>query len=317
MRGQDVREAVRLGADFLGFVFAPGGPRSLTPETARRMLRGLDTGQAQRVGVFRDQPARFVNEVVEKCGLDLVQLHGDEPRDYPSALAVPALRVVHVPVLEAAVPAGATKRASGARVARGAETSGIVADGAASEASGSNGGTSRVGHQVPLAPNVFAVLVDAQDEKGLRGGLGRRIDPEALENVLRSLPAGTRVIVAGGLTPENVGEVVERHRPFAVDVASGIESAPGVKDAERMAAFMAALGRTTAKTSGRNSARGSARKGAKGNATKGVKRNAKKGAKTSARVIAKKSPRNSTRKGASRIGRKATKKVARKGGRKA
>jgi phosphoribosylanthranilate isomerase len=88
------------------------------------------------------------------------------------------------------------------------------------------------------------VLVDAREEGGASGGLGRRIDPAGLESVLRSLPASARVLIAGGLTAENVAEVVQRHRPYAVDVSSGIESAPGLKDPARMAAFMAALGRS-------------------------------------------------------------------------
>jgi len=212
-RPDDVRHAVFLGADYLGFVFAPGGPRALEPAEAERMLRGLETGPARRVGVFRDATATFINEVVERCGLDLVQLHGHEPRDFPSALGVPVLRALRIRAVPESNDAAVTHD-----------------DGAATVAGG-----------LPLAPNVEAVLLDPEDSSGQSGGLGLAADPEAIAGMLATLPVGTRVFLSGGLTPANVAAVVRTFRPFAVDVSSGIEAAPGVKDAVRMTAFIAAL----------------------------------------------------------------------------
>lgn len=79
-------------------------------------------------------------------------------------------------------------------------------------------------------------LVDAHVE-GMRGGTGQTLDWALLEGRFSEVP----LILSGGLTPENVGEAVARVQPFAVDVASGTEASPGVKDPERLAAFSAAV----------------------------------------------------------------------------
>ena len=199
-RREDVEQAVRLRVDYVGFVFVPGTPRQLEIDAAARLMRGIAWGSTQRVGVFRDQPVDFVRDVAQRLGLDLVQLHGREPRDYARALPVPALRVLHV------------------RPAREAP---------------------------PWTPeaNVIGVLLDAVDDTGRSGGRGVRADDAALAEAIATLPAGTPIIVAGGLTPENVGDVVRRHRPWGVDVSSGIEVRWGVKDPARMTGFLAAAQR--------------------------------------------------------------------------
>jgi phosphoribosylanthranilate isomerase len=69
--------------------------------------------------------------------------------------------------------------------------------------------------------------------EGLRGGTGKTVDRRILLDRLSELP----LILSGGLTPENVGEAIEEIRPFAVDVASGTEASPGVKDPEKLRAF--------------------------------------------------------------------------------
>jgi len=76
---QDALLAVELGVDALGFVFAPS-PRKVNPETARRIIQGLPPF-VQTVGVFVDESPARVEEVARFCGLDMVQLHGDEPPD--------------------------------------------------------------------------------------------------------------------------------------------------------------------------------------------------------------------------------------------
>jgi phosphoribosylanthranilate isomerase len=78
-----------------------------------------------------------------------------------------------------------------------------------------------------------AVLIDSHVE-GLMGGSGHRA-PWAL---LAGFDPGVPVVLAGGLTPENVAEAIDLVRPWGVDVASGVESAPGVKDADKMARFV-------------------------------------------------------------------------------
>ena len=83
-------------------------------------------------------------------------------------------------------------------------------------------------------PGDTIFLLDAADPVR-RGGTGRRVDWERASEIARH----TRVILAGGLTPENVADAIATVRPFGVDVSSGVEAAPGVKDAGKMARFLA------------------------------------------------------------------------------
>jgi phosphoribosylanthranilate isomerase len=85
-------------------------------------------------------------------------------------------------------------------------------------------------------PEGCTVLLDAHDPQR-HGGTGRTID----WNRARTIASSRRVILAGGLTAANVGDAIRTVRPYGVDVASGIEDAPGVKNAEAMKAFVAAV----------------------------------------------------------------------------
>jgi phosphoribosylanthranilate isomerase len=88
------------------------------------------------------------------------------------------------------------------------------------------------------ARDAHALVLDAASESGAYGGTGRRVDWEVGAEIARSCPCP--VILAGGLTPENVAEAVRTVRPYGVDVSSGIESSPGVKDAVMMRDFVLA-----------------------------------------------------------------------------
>jgi phosphoribosylanthranilate isomerase len=89
---------------------------------------------------------------------------------------------------------------------------------------------------VPEVPGNGPLLVDAHDPVR-RGGTGRTIDWTAVAHITRQRP----VILAGGLGPDNVGEAIRLARPAGVDVSSGVEAAPGIKDPDKMAAFVAAV----------------------------------------------------------------------------
>jgi len=82
-----------------------------------------------------------------------------------------------------------------------------------------------------------AFLLDA-DSKGGLGGTGEKFNWDL---AIEAQKFGKPIFLAGGLTPENVGEAVKKVRPFAVDVSSGVESAPGKKDAAKVRAFIAAV----------------------------------------------------------------------------
>lgn len=187
-RREDVREAVRAGADALGFVFAPGSPRRL--EVAQAL--GLVTGApafVSRVGLFLDQDAEAVARVLDRVPLNLLQFHGAEDADFCAQFGLPYIKAL-------SMQSGADL---GEAAAAYADASGLLLDG---HAPGSPGGTGRAWD--------WSLVRDCR------------------------LP----LIIAGGLTPENVAAAVRQIRPWAVDVSSGVESAPGVKDRELLRKFI-------------------------------------------------------------------------------
>lgn len=193
-RAEDAALAVELGADAIGFVFWPRSPRAIAPADARAIERALPP-LVSRVGVFVDATPGEVAEVVRAAGLDVVQLHGDEPVD--RYLEVDA-RIVKVAPLrdDADVTAAA-------------------------------------GWPAGVMP-----LVDAVDPDR-RGGTGRRADWTLAARLASMRP----LLLAGGLDADNVREAIRRVRPWGIDVSSGVERRPGVKDAERLRAFFAAVAR--------------------------------------------------------------------------
>ena len=184
----DARHAADCGADALGFVFYAGSPRCVTPEQVREIVAGLPPF-VTRVGLFVNENPGRIRAIVGACGLDVVQLHGDEP---PEACVLPPCRVI-----------------KGVRPRREADLAAMAA--------------------YPVA----ALLVDAA-VPGEFGGTGQRADWE----LAAQLAARQRVILAGGLTPANVAAAVRQVRPYGVDVASGVESAAGRKDPDRVAQFI-------------------------------------------------------------------------------
>ena len=183
----DALLAVGLGADALGFVFAPS-PRQVAAQAVRRIIERVPP-EVLTVGVFRNEARTRVVEIVNGIGLRAAQLHGDES---PEDTAWVASRV---PVTIKAFPAGHRN------IARLDEYGADV------------------------------VLVDAESP-----GSGEVFDWRLAEGVAD--PA--RLIVSGGLNPDNVGDAIAHLQPFGVDVSSGVESEPGKKDPRAVQAFVTA-----------------------------------------------------------------------------
>lgn len=179
--------AMRLGADAVGFVFAPS-PRRVTPERARQIRQAL-WGEVKVVGVFVNAELELVHQVREFCGLDLVQLHGDEDQAYVQALGGPVIKSL------------AVGRGNGIDASRYEDA---------------------------------LVLLDTH-MPGQRGGTGKSFDWDLAVPLARE----RKVILAGGLGPQNVGRAIELVQPYGVDISSGIESKPGRKDHGAMADFIA------------------------------------------------------------------------------
>ncbi|HET8733919.1 MAG TPA: phosphoribosylanthranilate isomerase [Anaeromyxobacteraceae bacterium] len=189
-RLEDALAAARLGADALGFNFWPGSKRFVTPAAAREIIRRLPP-LVTPVGVFVNQPEDELRAVAAETGIQVLQLHGDEPPELCARLPLPVWKAVAVDRL---------------------------------------GALSRL-----LSYEVQAFVLDTPS-RGF-GGSGRPFDWSLAEGVSEATP----IVLAGGLTPENVADAIRAVRPWAVDVASGVESSPGVKDADRMARFLAAV----------------------------------------------------------------------------
>jgi phosphoribosylanthranilate isomerase len=153
-----------------------------------------------KVGVFVNADAATIRDKAQRLGLDWVQLHGDEPPDFIAKL--PGLAVI--------------------RAVRLRDRVSVVLPDAK-------------GKLVRL-PN--AVLVDSFSDAAY-GGTGQTVAWEHIPEAKRRL-AGLPVILAGGLTPENVAEAIRVARPNALDVASGVESSPGIKDLAKVQAFVTA-----------------------------------------------------------------------------
>lgn len=203
-RPEDVRLAARLGADAVGFIFAPS-PRQVTGAVARDLAAAVPP-YVNRVGVFGPDQRREAPGLAEACRLDTLQILG--PPD-PAYCAYYRGRFAIVAVI------GVQPRAEGPG---GPDLDALQAAITA------------------LAPHVDGLLLDTA-KAGMLGGTGQAFDWDVLAGLACPVP----LIVAGGLAPGNVGELVRRARPWGVDVSSGVEASPGVKDAGKLQAFFEAL----------------------------------------------------------------------------
>ena len=183
---EDALLAVAMGADAVGFIFAPS-PRQVSVTTVRQIVHRLPP-EVVTVGVFRDAGAEHVVKVVNDIGLKVAQLHGHETPEQVQWV------VDRVPVVINAFPAGSSA------IERAAE----------------------YGAQI--------VMLDAPSP-----GSGQVFDWRLVEGV----PPGSRLLLAGGLTPDNVADAISQAKPWGVDVCTGVESEPGRKDAVKLRTFVA------------------------------------------------------------------------------
>ena len=182
-------------------VIFAGGPRSLTPDRAHAVLNEIPAG-VRRVGVFADQSAADIARIVDSVRLDVVQLHGSaDARRIADVRA--AVDAVIWPVVRVA-------------------------------------GDTLPGPTQELMRLGNGLLVDAF-VPGTLGGTGVALAWTRVSDELQRIRGETPIILAGGLRPENVAEAISALSPNVVDVSSGVESAPGIKDHERMRAFRDAV----------------------------------------------------------------------------
>lgn len=198
-RVEDVRMAVELGVDAVGFVLTRRSRRFVEPKQARALRNALPPF-VSAVALLMDDSAEWIEQVLAVVRPDLLQFHGEESAEFASRFDRPYLK---------AVPMAS------------------IVDVAA---------------YMDRHPRAAGFLLDSH-AVGAAGGTGSTFDwsrvPQGSER------AGDRpLLLAGGLDAGNVVQAIAHARPYAVDVSSGIESAPGLKDAAKMRAFVAAVAAT-------------------------------------------------------------------------
>jgi phosphoribosylanthranilate isomerase len=205
---EDAQLAASLGADALGFVFAPSR-RRVTAEQVAEMTSRLPAG-VERVGVFQTQDADEIVRTVEQADLTAIQLHGG----VDSALS------------------GRLRDRLGSRVELIQTVHWVV------DASGESAeSVAKQLREIAAAGAVNRVLADSKVAEAL-GGTGVPFDWGAAREIFSANVGGLKLIIAGGLRPENVAQAIQVLKPWGVDVASGVENEPGRKSPERLAAFI-------------------------------------------------------------------------------
>ena len=183
---KDALFAVEQGVDAVGFIFYKKSPRAVTMKTVREIITKLPP-LVDTVGVFVNESAERVNKIADYCGLDLVQLHGEESPAFCRKIHRRVIKAFRVKDLQSI-------------------------------------------KQLEKFP-VSGFLLDTFSDD-LHGGTGKTFDWNL------ALPAKKMgpVILAGGLTPRNILQAVRQVRPYGVDVCSGVEKSPGIKDLEKVRA---------------------------------------------------------------------------------
>lgn len=207
-RPQDAEHAAALGASYVGVIFA-GGPRLLTVGRAAQVLERVPDGVG-RVGVFGEQSAEEIAEAAERLSLSVAQLHAQA-----DLARIERLRGLFTGEIWLVQHVGV--------------------------------GDASVDPAAPTVAAVDGVLLDTH-VPGLMGGTGRSFDWERLDLGSDTIWHEKRLILAGGLRPENVARAIATVHPDVVDVSSGVESAPGIKDHDRMTAFRDAVLETSIST---------------------------------------------------------------------
>ncbi|SFE15984.1 phosphoribosylanthranilate isomerase [Lentibacillus persicus] len=180
------QEAAEAGADFIGFVFAPS-KRQITPKKAAEISAGLPSS-VKKVGVFVNETKETIIQTAETAGLDIIQLHGDEPALFAEALPYPVIKAFRMGKHDIA--------------------------------------------EIQAYPCDY-YLIDSPKGPN-RGGNGTTFDWARLTDAGLNTE---KLILAGGLTPENVQSAISIAKPAAVDVSSGVET-NGEKDLEKISQFI-------------------------------------------------------------------------------
>jgi phosphoribosylanthranilate isomerase len=200
---QDMQCAVHYGADAMGLVFVPGSSRCVSISQALAITKACPPFLI-KVGLFVNASADLIQDHLKILNLDLLQFHGDEdlePNDFCKKFNKPFIKALKI--------------------------------------------NSKIQHQdtqiqiilksMSNYPDAAGFLLDSFDPNfpDQHGGTGKNFNWEIFKNIKSPKP----LILAGGLTPENIQEAIKATQPYAVDVSSGVASAPGIKSPEKIQKF--------------------------------------------------------------------------------
>ena len=191
-RCEDAQLAVDAGADAIGLVFYEKSPRFVSNERAAEICNQIPAF-VSRVALFKDAEQAFVESVLARVEIDLLQFHGSETPGYCKQFDRPYIKAIGMKGIE--------------------HDAGFLMSSA------------------ETFQSAKALLLDGH-APGEAGGTGVSFDWAAISKIDKP------VVLAGGLTVENVHQAINLMHPYAVDVSSGVESSPGIKDKDKVAAFM-------------------------------------------------------------------------------
>lgn len=177
----DAAFAAEAGADLLGFIFVPGTPRQVDPETVRKIVKALPSG-VKKVGVFRDAPNTEIRNIMDRCSLDIVQLHGNETPGTAKVLSLEYEVWKALPFTSSAIFARS------------------------------------------LEFQEFTQLADS-DKRG----------NECNWSLAMLTARRRKLFLAGGISLDNAAHAVETVCPAGLDICSGVEKQPGIKDHTKLA----------------------------------------------------------------------------------
>jgi len=190
----DALQAIDSGADALGFVFYKKSPRHVSPKVVKSIVANLPPFVLP-IGVFVNEEAQVVRDIMDACGLALAQIHGDETADYCESLGRPVIRGIRL----------------------------------------RNRNTFMAMAEYKGRARVRGFVLDAYSETAY-GGTGTIANWSLAKEAAQSFS----FLLAGGLTPDNVQEAIQKVQPYGVDVSSGVEARPGKKDPAKIQAFIQA-----------------------------------------------------------------------------
>jgi phosphoribosylanthranilate isomerase len=201
-------DAVRWGADYVGFIFYPPSGRCLRPDLAHDLAARVPPG-VEKVGVFVDPSDAELEAVLAHVPLDIIQLHGSEPAERIEAVGL----------------------STGCRVMKALRVE--EADDLAT-----------LDEYAAIAD---LLLFDAKPPRrpdAIPGGNGLAFDWQLLAGLALTKPWA----LAGGITADNLAVAIDALRPTIVDVSSGVESRPGIKDPQKLRAFFDEVTRLRARS---------------------------------------------------------------------